>query len=89
VGFDPVNTRKARGLPGTYKDEQNPVSEVKSGRYYVHYLGYLLKVMLSNAEFTTMAIVLSYFLCLYRNNSNIIQSGLPGLVSGWLRIVFI
>ena len=32
------------------------VSLIQTRRFYVHYLGYLLKVMLSIAEFPTMAV---------------------------------
>jgi hypothetical protein len=37
-GLDPVEKRRARGLPGTYEEEQKKVSEVKSWRFYVHLL---------------------------------------------------
>lgn len=33
--LDPVERRRARGLPGTYEEEQKRVSEAKSWRFYI------------------------------------------------------
>jgi hypothetical protein len=48
-GFDPVKARRARGLPGTYKEEQ----EMVSGFYIVFsylLLGYLLTYFIEHAS---------------------------------------
>jgi hypothetical protein len=34
-GLDPIRDRKARGLPGTYREEQEQVSNMKSGPFYI------------------------------------------------------
>jgi hypothetical protein len=34
-GVDPIRDRKARGLPGTFREEQAEVSNMKSGPFYI------------------------------------------------------
>jgi hypothetical protein len=37
-GVDPIRDRKARGLPGTYREEQEKVSNMKSGPLLTYFI---------------------------------------------------